>query len=89
MFSNEEVELVTRNIEEILHFHEDFVDELRTALMPLGFFMSSNGSEGNDALHIGSPELHLEAAIEVVSKMFTRQVSCMKWHLVLILLIYL
>jgi hypothetical protein len=81
MFSDDEIDLVTRNIEEILDFHEVFVDELRIALVPLGFSMVSDRSEVGDALHTrqkgnGPPEPPLEAAIAAVSNMFTRQVSC-------------
>jgi hypothetical protein len=84
MFSDEDLELVTRNIEEILRFHEIFVDELRTALIPLGFSMSNDGSEIGEMLHmkqkkdIKSPDPPLEAAIAVVSTIFTHKVSCMK-----------
>jgi hypothetical protein len=94
MFSDDELELVTRNIEEILRFHEVFVDELRTALIPLGFSMSYDGSEAGDMLHmkkkgIGPPEPPLEAAIAVISEIFTHQVSCMKIAFGLDSLIYL
>lgn len=81
MFSDNEIELVTRNIEEILSFHEAFIDELRTALIPLGFSMF-DGPEAGGVLHtrqkegIGPPEYQLEEAITVVSKTFTRRVGC-------------
>jgi hypothetical protein len=81
MFSDDEVELVTRNIEEVLRFHEDLVEDLRTSVIPLGFPMSYKGSETGDMLHIrqkkGSDalEIPLEAAIAVVSKIFTCKVS--------------
>jgi hypothetical protein len=79
MFSDVEVELVTRNIEEVLRFHETFVDELRAALMPVGFSALSNGSEADDMLQLTKLKEdigpHLEEAIVLVSKMFTRQAS--------------
>lgn len=83
MFSDQEIELVTRNIEEILQFHEAFVDDLRAALTPLGFCMvPEDGWEMTNPLHvrqkkkeIGQPEQNLEAAIAIVSKKFTTQVG--------------
>jgi hypothetical protein len=83
MFSDQEIELVTRNIEEILQFHEVFVDELRAALTPLGFCMvPEDGWEMTNSLHasqekkgISQPEQNLEAAIAIVSKKFTTQVG--------------
>jgi hypothetical protein len=79
MFSDVEVELVTRNIEQVLRFHETFVDELRAALMPVGFSTLSNGSEADDMLQLTELKEdigpHLERAIVLVSKMFTRQAS--------------
>jgi hypothetical protein len=88
MFSDDEIELVTRNIEEILNFHEVFVDELRSALIPLGFSIVSDRSQLADALYSMQKkdavpaESPLEAAIVVVSKMFTRQVRRTKLILV-------
>lgn len=87
MFSDQEVELVTRNIEEILQFHEAFIDELRVELTPLGFCMiSEDGREMTNASHIkqkqtGHPEQNLEAAIGIVSKKFTNQVGFL-WTLI-------
>lgn len=88
MFSDDEIELVTRNIEEILNFHEVFVDELRSTLIPLGFSIVSDRSQLTDTLHsiqkkvIEPAESPLEAAIVVVSKMFTRQVRRTKLILI-------
>lgn len=79
MFSDEEIELVTRNIEEILQFHEIFVDDLRRALKPLGFSMATI-EDVADIIHsrqkkgIGVIDHVLEAAIAVVSKTFKTQV---------------
>lgn len=37
LFTNSDIELLTRNAEEVLQFHEIFVEEIRAALVPLGF----------------------------------------------------
>lgn len=81
MFTDQEIELVTRNIEDILQFHEAFVAELQRALSPLGFCMVPDGWEANDPdIHvrqkkgIGPPEQNVEAAIAIVSKKFATQV---------------
>ncbi|KAK7061919.1 DH domain-containing protein [Favolaschia claudopus] len=39
LFTNTEVDLLTRNAEEVLQLHENFVEELRAALLPLRFPM--------------------------------------------------
>ncbi|KAF7981668.1 hypothetical protein HWV62_32794 [Athelia sp. TMB] len=73
MFSDEEIDLVTRNVEDIFHFHQDFVDDLRMALEPLGFSLTAEGSESPVLVHskekkgIGPPSDALEAAIAAVA----------------------
>ncbi|KAJ7276558.1 hypothetical protein B0H12DRAFT_1085927 [Mycena haematopus] len=39
IFTNSEVDLLTRNAEEVLQLHENFVEELRAVVFPLGFPM--------------------------------------------------
>lgn len=79
MFSDEQLELVTRNIEEILYFHEQFVGELRVDLSPLGFSMTGDGEvvgkmSAQDAAIDDATNDCLEAAIIAVSRKFTSQV---------------
>lgn len=81
MFSDKEIDLVTRNVEDIFHFHLDFVDDLRMVLEPLGFSVTSDRSESTVVLHskekkgIGPPVDALEAAIAAVTSEFKSQVS--------------
>ena len=80
MFSDEEIDLVTRNVEDIFHFHQDFVDDLRMALEPLGFSLTVEGSESPVLVHskekkgIGPPSDALEAAIAAVADKIKVQV---------------
>ena len=78
MFSDEQLEIVTRNIEDILFFHEQFVSQLREDLLPLGFSMADNGEVGKakaqDSAMDGATNDAFEAAITAVAKIFTSQV---------------
>lgn len=79
MFADEEVDAVTRNIEEILQFHEQFVEELRASLKPHGFTMTAvadvaDTMQFRQKKGIGPIDRNLEAAITIVSKKFATQV---------------
>ena len=78
MFSDEQLEIVTRNIEDILFFHEQFVSQLREDLLPLGFSMTDNRevgkAKGQDSAMDGATDDGFEAAITAVTKIFTSQV---------------
>ncbi|KAF8165545.1 hypothetical protein B0H34DRAFT_647537 [Crassisporium funariophilum] len=68
LFTDNEIESLTRNAEEILQLHEHFVRELRAILEPLSFTMD----EAEDGHH------HLEtldAAIRAVSTKFATEAS--------------
>jgi hypothetical protein len=70
LFTDSELELVTRNAEDILQLHELFVRELQVALEPLGFVMEE------DIHKPPTPEQldNLESAIRVVSAKFATEV---------------
>lgn len=78
VFSDEQLEIVTRNIEDVLYFHEQFVSELREDLSPLGFFMADNGevrkANAQDSTMDDSTDDSFEAAITAVAKKFSSQV---------------
>jgi RhoGEF domain len=74
LFTDSEIEALTRNAEEILQLHEHFVRELRAILEPLGFTMDQDYQDDSHQ-HIDN----LDAAIRVVSTKFATEVS----HLVL------
>jgi len=71
LFTDQEVELLTRNAEELLQLHEHFVQELRADLAPLGFLMHApQGAE--DDKRQGTQ--NTDAAIRVVSTKFATEV---------------
>lgn len=82
ILTDHEIELLTRNGEEILQLHENFVTELRVLLEPLGFSMEHNDNLvalyspqfGRDpgVLHIQLKNLN--EAIRVVSTKFATEV---------------
>lgn len=88
MFSDEEIDLVTRNVEDLLHFHQGFVQDLQIALEPLGFSLISEGSDdpvlvySREEKGIGPPGDALECAIAVVAEKIKHHVSQLLFHLV-------
>ena len=77
MFTDHEIELLTRNGEVLLLLHEHFVGELRMVLEPLGFFMGDDKSflgvdqsSGHGRFHLGN----LNEAIRIVSTKFATEV---------------
>lgn len=69
MFTDSEIETLTRNAEELLQLHEHFVRELRAILEPLNFTMDQDQDDGYQHLD------NLDAAIQVVSTKFATEVS--------------
>ncbi|KAG6336527.1 hypothetical protein ID866_2549 [Astraeus odoratus] len=69
LFTPADLEIITRNADEILEFHEKFVHELHTAVSKCGFSMRFGG-EGT----LGRPThpTDLERAIDAVSTVFIR-----------------
>jgi len=68
LFSDTQLESLTRNAEEILQLHEHFVKELRHVLEPLEFAMEHDNEQGYT--HLGN----LDSAIRVVSTKFATEV---------------
>ncbi|KAF8812238.1 Dbl homology domain-containing protein [Phlegmacium glaucopus] len=69
LFTDSEIEALTRNAEEILQLHEHFVRELRAILEPLSFAMDQDEDDGYKDLD------NLDAAIRVVSTKFATEAS--------------
>ena len=72
-----EVRTVCRNAQELLEFHERFVDELRTAVSSAGF-QEDLSPEGDGWSRKGGEEAvieEIEHAIEVVAEKFVHEVS--------------
>lgn len=82
LFTEHEVELLTRNGEEILQLHEHFVKELCMVLEPLGF--SRESDEGGDPREPNVADLlqlsNVDEAIRIVSTKFSTEVV---FHIVL------
>lgn len=75
LFTNGDIELLARNAEQVLQFHENFVEEIRAALTPLGFSVESTEKLDTD-LGIGNGGLNnLEACISFVSTRFATEAS--------------
>ena len=73
LFSDTELETLTRNAEEILQLHEHFVSELELLLGPLGFVMEMDENDlGHDHLE------NLREAIRAVSTKFAIEVCLRK-----------
>ncbi|KAF8195714.1 hypothetical protein K438DRAFT_1934177 [Mycena galopus ATCC 62051] len=72
IFSSSEVDLLRRNAEEVLQLHENFVEELRAAVSPLGFPMELSG--------VGPPDekeliRNIDAAVGEVAAKFATEAS--------------
>ncbi|KAJ6490421.1 hypothetical protein C8R47DRAFT_1124570 [Mycena vitilis] len=72
LFTASEIDLLTRNAEEVLQLHEDFVDQLRAAVLPLGFRVESPGSGDFDEKELIR---NIDAAIGEISTKFATEAS--------------
>ncbi|KAJ4001800.1 hypothetical protein F5050DRAFT_1721512 [Lentinula boryana] len=75
IFRDTEIDLLTRNADEVLRFHEQFVEELRTAMAPFGFRMElSSECSSDEEIPEGSSE-SIDAGIAIVSTKFATEAS--------------
>lgn len=72
LFTDQDVELLTRNAEELLQLHENFVQELRADLAPLGFLIHTQQAI-EDKWQRDFME-NTDGAIRVVSAKFATEV---------------
>jgi hypothetical protein len=73
LFTDTEIECLSRNAEEILQLHQHFVRELSEILEPLGFFLEQGVVEWKQK---GPGDLsNLNAAIRAVSAKFATEVG--------------
>ncbi|KAJ6515728.1 hypothetical protein C8R45DRAFT_1086898 [Mycena sanguinolenta] len=70
IFTSSEVDLLTRNAEEVLQLHENFVEELRAAVFPLGFPMELSRVRPLDEKELIR---NIDAAVGKVSTMFATE----------------
>ncbi|KAG6833911.1 hypothetical protein H0H87_007922 [Tephrocybe sp. NHM501043] len=75
LFTNLEVELLTRNAEEILQLHEQFVRELRKEMVPLGFNMEAYQRSDDPAKTSDFAIQNTDAAIRTLSIKFAAEAS--------------
>ncbi|KAF5388013.1 hypothetical protein D9615_000544 [Tricholomella constricta] len=75
LFTNHEVEVLTRNAEEILQLHEQFVRELRMDVSPLGFPMDAYFRSNDLEKAKGQAIQNADAAIRIVSTKFATESS--------------
>ncbi|RDB22756.1 hypothetical protein Hypma_010025 [Hypsizygus marmoreus] len=79
LFTNQEVEALTRNAEEVLQLHEHFVRELRIEMAPLGFEMPAHERLEESQLYQKRQKKALQntdAAIRAVSTKFATESFC-------------
>ncbi|KAJ6539508.1 hypothetical protein B0H19DRAFT_362823 [Mycena capillaripes] len=72
LFTDREIDLLTRNAEQVLQLHENFVEELRAAVLPLGFPMNSSGTGDLDEKELNR---NIDAAVGRVSTKFATEAS--------------
>lgn len=73
LFTDRQVDLLTRNAEEVLQLHENFVQELRAAILPLGFPMEISPTPVSD-LEEKERFRNIDAAVGQVSTKFATEV---------------
>ncbi|KAJ3545389.1 hypothetical protein NMY22_g2471 [Coprinellus aureogranulatus] len=71
LFTDNELELVSRNAEDILQLHDRFLMELQETLEPFGFSPQEDVDEPPSATQLQ----HLEPAIRIVSSKFATEAS--------------
>ncbi|KAF7332013.1 DH domain-containing protein [Mycena kentingensis (nom. inval.)] len=71
LFTSREMELLARNAQQVLLLHENFVQELRSTLLPIGFGMDVSANPGNEKLQM----TNLDAAVAQVSAKFATEAS--------------
>ncbi|KAJ7682630.1 hypothetical protein DFH06DRAFT_1161694 [Mycena polygramma] len=72
LFTASEIDLLTRNAEEVLQLHEDFVEQLRAAVLPLGFRVELPGVGDFEEKELIR---NIDAAIGEISTKFATEAS--------------
>lgn len=75
MFSDSDIQLFTRNVEDILSLHKDFVDELKAELAPLGIPLTLQDLNYSEKEPRTVDTTHIDQAIYVVASKFATYVS--------------
>lgn len=81
VFSPADLGLITRNMEDILKFHEQLVCELRALVSPLGFPMILDGASGGVTIMQKEYTRNLETlhlALDAVATKFIERVGAMR-----------
>ncbi|KAH0587753.1 hypothetical protein H2248_006511 [Termitomyces sp. 'cryptogamus'] len=75
LFTNMEVEILTRNAEEILQLHEQFMRELRKEITSLGFYLEHYKRSCDPAKTLSLAMQNTDAAIRIISTKFATEAS--------------
>ncbi|KAF9076821.1 hypothetical protein BDP27DRAFT_1442203 [Rhodocollybia butyracea] len=75
IFKNLEIDMLTRNAEEVLQFHENFVEELRQQMAPFGLRMELPSERSSDEEIMEGSVENIDASIALVSTKFATEAS--------------
>ncbi|KAG6880356.1 hypothetical protein C0992_007767 [Termitomyces sp. T32_za158] len=75
LFTSLEVEMLTRNAEEVLQLHEQFMRELRKELIPLGFHLEAYKRSDDPAKTLELAMQNTDAVIRIISTKFATEAS--------------
>ncbi|KAG6869325.1 hypothetical protein C0993_000078 [Termitomyces sp. T159_Od127] len=75
LFTSLEVEMLTRNAEEVLQLHEQFMRELRKEIIPLGFHLEAYKRSDDPAKTVALAMQNTDAAIRIISTKFATEAS--------------
>ncbi|KAG6821574.1 hypothetical protein H0H93_000083 [Arthromyces matolae] len=73
LFSSLEIEILTRNAEEILQIHEQFIRELRKEMAPLGFYLEAYQRSNDQITALSTAIQNTDAAIRIISSKFATE----------------
>ncbi|KAJ4478294.1 hypothetical protein J3R30DRAFT_3703023 [Lentinula aciculospora] len=75
IFKSTEIDVLTRNADEVLRFHEHFVEELRSTMAPFGFSMELSSEHSSDEEIPEGSLKNIDAGIAIVSTKFATEAS--------------
>jgi hypothetical protein len=88
ILSDTELEVVTRNAEELLRLHEHFVNDMQVAISALGFPTPFEKHLHDGIIDGVPPPEHIDTAIRIVSTKFATEVCSFPLEFTSKLLIY-
>lgn len=76
LLTNADIDLITRNAEDVLQLHDHLVEEVRAAMVPLGFSMNLEASSADPVLPSPNAMSNLDAALAYIATKFATEVRC-------------